>query len=142
MGGYRLPPAENACLRNASATSPPNFEILESSCTLKISIYNNQPVPGEEYLLSFVSSRSSAKNVYNVPISGLLERPIPVWRVQHIFVWCSLSSVNERRMHTIVEEAHLSRTQFVTRNDSKQLLLRFQKTMLERQETDWCRLCK
>ena len=50
LGGYRLPPAENACLRNASATSPPNFKILESSCTLSlnISIYNNQHVPGGE----------------------------------------------------------------------------------------------
>ena len=65
-------------------------------------------------MLSFVSSRSSAKNVYNVHISGLLERPIPVLRVQHIFVWCSLSSVNERRMHT-----HLSRTQFLTHNVSE-----------------------
>ena len=70
-------------------------------------------------MLSFVRSRSSAKNVYNVHISGLLERPIPVWRVQHIFVWCSLSSVNGRRMHTIVEEAHLSRTQFLTHNVSE-----------------------
>ena len=73
-------------------------------------------------MLSFVSSRSSAKNVYNVHISGLLERPIPVWRVQHIFVWCSLSSVDERRMHTIVEEAHLSRTQFVTHNASETIV--------------------
>ena len=73
-------------------------------------------------MLSFVSSRSSAKNVYNVHISGLLERPIPVWRVQHIFVWCSLSSVNERRMHTIVEKAQLSRTQFVTHNASETIV--------------------